>query len=103
MSNLCCLELLLLNVCWIEGLEVIAKSWATFGDIGEGVASPGCMTAVRGVVMCHGHWSGGGLGLFSWLYSNCLPWPVGGVIIVHFHVNHIRRSCSCGVGVSLPF
>ena len=42
------LELSLLRVCLIEGLEVIVKSSATFGDIGDGVDSPGCMTAVRG-------------------------------------------------------
>ena len=42
------LELSLLRVCLIEGLEIIAKSSATFGDIGDGVESPGCMTAVRG-------------------------------------------------------
>ena len=42
------LELSLLRVRLIEGLEVIAKSSATFGDIGDGVESPGCMTAVGG-------------------------------------------------------
>ena len=42
------LELSLLNVCHNEGLEVMAKSSATFGDIGDGVESPGCMTAVGG-------------------------------------------------------
>ena len=42
------LELSLLNVCHIEALEVAAKSYAMFGDIGDGVESPGCMTAVRG-------------------------------------------------------
>ena len=42
------LELLLLNVCRNGTLEVMAKSSATFGDIGDGVESPGCMTAVGG-------------------------------------------------------
>jgi hypothetical protein len=40
------LELLLLNVRRNGVLEVMAKSSATFGDIGDGVESPGCMTAV---------------------------------------------------------
>ena len=42
------LELSLLRVRLIEGLEVIAKSLVMFGDIGDGVESPGCMTAVWG-------------------------------------------------------
>ena len=42
------LELSLLRVRLKEGLKVIAKSSAMFGDIGDGVESPGCMTAVRG-------------------------------------------------------
>ena len=42
------LELSLLRVRLIEGLEVIAKSSATFRDIGDGMESPSCMTAVRG-------------------------------------------------------
>ena len=42
------LELSLLRVRLIEGLKVIAKSSATFGDIRDGVESPGCMTAVGG-------------------------------------------------------
>jgi hypothetical protein len=61
------LELLLLNVRRIEGLEVTAKSFATFGDIGDGVESPGYITAVRGEEVCRGLWSGGGWGLYSWL------------------------------------
>ena len=42
------LEFSLLNVRRIEGLEVTAKLSATFGDIGDGVESPGCIMAVRG-------------------------------------------------------
>jgi hypothetical protein len=42
------LELSLLNVRCNGVLEVMAKSSATFGDIGDGVESPGCMTAVGG-------------------------------------------------------
>jgi hypothetical protein len=61
------LELLLLRVCLKEGLEVIAKSLATFGDIGDGMESPGCMTAVGGEEVYHGHCIGEGQGLFSWL------------------------------------
>ena len=48
-------KLSLLVVHWIEGLEVIVKSLATFGDIGDSVESPGCMTAVGGVVVYRGH------------------------------------------------
>ena len=47
-------ELSLLVVHRIEGLEVIAKSSATFRDIGDSVESPGCMTAVGGVVVYRG-------------------------------------------------
>ena len=61
------LELSLLKVHLIEGLEVIAKSSATFGDIGDGMESPGCMTAVGGDEVYLGHRRGGGLGLFSQL------------------------------------
>ena len=80
------LELSLLSVLQMEGPGVIAKSWATFGDIGDGVASPSCMTAVGGVVVCCDRCNGGGLRVFSRLYSNCLPLPlsVGGVVIVCF-------------------
>ena len=42
------LELSLLNVRRNGALEIMAKSSATFGDIGDGVESPGCMTAVGG-------------------------------------------------------
>ena len=42
------LELSLLNVRCNGALEVMAKSSATFGDIGDGVESPSCMTAVGG-------------------------------------------------------
>ena len=38
----------------MEGPGVIVKFWAAFGDIGDGVAAPGCMTAVGGVVMWRG-------------------------------------------------
>ena len=95
------LELLLLRVCRIEGPGVTVKFAATFGDIGDGVESPSCMTTVGGVVVCHGHCSGGGQGLFSRLYSNCLPLPllVDGVVIVRFHANRMRWSCLWGVEV----
>ena len=59
------LKLLLLNVCRNEGLEVMAKSSVTFGDIGDGVESPGCMTAVGGEEVYCGHCMGEGRGLFS--------------------------------------
>ena len=42
------LELSLLNVRHIEELKVITKSSATFRDIGDGVESPGRITAVGG-------------------------------------------------------
>ena len=42
------LELSPLNVRHNGTLEVMAKSSATFGDIGDGVESPSCMTVVRG-------------------------------------------------------
>ena len=48
------LELLLLNVHHIEGLKVTAKLSAMFGDIGDGVESPGCITAVGGEDVYHG-------------------------------------------------
>ena len=54
------LELLLLNVHRNGGLEVMAKSSVTFGDIRDGVESPGCMMAVGGEDMYRGLWSGGG-------------------------------------------
>ena len=42
------LELLLLSVRCSGTLEVMAKSSVTFGDIRDGVESPGRMTAVGG-------------------------------------------------------
>jgi hypothetical protein len=45
--------------------EVIAKSSATFGDIGDGVESPGRMTAVGGEEVYRGHCMGESRGLFS--------------------------------------
>ena len=59
------LELSLLNVHCNEGLKVIVKSSVTFEDIGDGVESPGCMTAVGGEEVWHGHCNGEGQGLFS--------------------------------------
>ena len=46
-------------------LEVMAKSSATFGDIGDGVESPGCMTADGGEEVYRGRCMGEGQGLFS--------------------------------------
>ena len=59
------LELSLLNVHRNGGLEVMAKSLATFGDIGDGVESPGCMTADGGEEVYRGRCMGEGRGLFS--------------------------------------
>ena len=59
------LELSLLNVRRNEGLEVMVKSSATFRDIGDGVESPGCMTAVGGEEVYHGRCMGEGRELFS--------------------------------------
>ena len=59
------LELSLLSVRRNGALEVTAKSSATFGDIGDGVESPGCMTAVEGEDMYRGRCMGAGRGLFS--------------------------------------
>ena len=59
------LEFSLLNVRCNEGLEVMVKSSAMFGDIGDGVESPGCMTAVRGEDVYRGRCMGEGQGLFS--------------------------------------
>ena len=56
------LELLLLNVCRIKGLEVTVKSSTMFGDIGDGMESPGCIMAIRGEDVYHGLWSGGSRG-----------------------------------------
>ena len=61
------LEFSLLNVRGIEGLEITAKSSATFGDIGDGVESPSFMMAVGGEDVYCGLWSGGGRGLCSQL------------------------------------
>ena len=59
------LELSLLNVRRNGALEVMAKSSATFGVIGDGVESPGCMTAVGGEEVYRGRCIGEGRGLFS--------------------------------------
>ena len=59
------LELSLLNVHRNGALKVMAKSSATFRDIGDGVESPGCMTAVRGEDVYRGCCMGEGQGLFS--------------------------------------
>ena len=61
------LELSLLNVHCNGAFEAMAKSPVTFGDIGDGVESPGCMIVVGGEVVYCGHCMGGGRGLFSWL------------------------------------
>ena len=61
------LELSLLNVHRNGALEVMAKSSATLGDIGDGMESPSCMMAVGGEDVYRGFWSGGGQGLCSWL------------------------------------
>ena len=59
------LELSLLSVRRISVLEVMAKSSAIFGDIGDGVESPGRMTAVGGEVAYRSRCMGEGRGLFS--------------------------------------
>ena len=59
------LELSLLNVRRSGTLEVTAKSSAIFGDIGDGVKSPGCMTAVGGEDVYRGRCMGESRGLFS--------------------------------------
>ena len=61
------LELSLLNVRRNGALKVMVKSLATFGDIGDGVESPGCMTAVGGEDMYCGLCMGESRGLFSQL------------------------------------
>jgi hypothetical protein len=61
------LELSLLSVRRSGALEVTAKSSATFGDIGDGVESPGCITAVGGEDVYRGRCMGESRGLFSWL------------------------------------
>ena len=59
------LELSLLNVRRNGVFEVKAKSSAAFGDIGDGVESPGRMTAVEGEVVYRGRCMGASRGLFS--------------------------------------
>ena len=59
------LELSLLSVRRIGTLEVTAKSSATFGDIGDGVESPGRIIAVGGEGMYRGRCMGESRGLFS--------------------------------------
>ena len=61
------LELSLLSVRRSGVLEVTAKSLATFGDIGDGVESPGRITAVGGEDVYRGRCMGESQGLFSWL------------------------------------
>ena len=63
--SVCNLELSLLRVRLIEGLEVIVKSSAMFGDIRDGVESPSCMTTVGGDEVYRGRCIGDGRGLFS--------------------------------------
>ena len=48
-------------------LEVMAKSLATFGDIGDGVESPGRMIAVGGDEVYRGRCMGESQGLSSQL------------------------------------
>ena len=59
------LELSLLSVRRNGTLEVMVKSLATIGDIGDGVESPGRMTAVGGEDVYRGRCMGEGRGLFS--------------------------------------
>ena len=59
------LELSLLSVRHNSVFEVMAKSLATFGDIRDGVESPGCITAVGGEDVYRGRCMGEGRGLFS--------------------------------------
>ena len=59
------LELSLLSVRRKGAFEVMAKSPATFGDIGEGVESPGCIMAVGGEDVYRGRCMGESRGLFS--------------------------------------
>ena len=60
-----CLELSLLIVRRNGALEIMAKSSATFGDIGDGVESPGCITAVGGADAYCGRCMGESQGLLS--------------------------------------
>ena len=59
------LELSLLSVRRSGALEITAKSSATFGDIGDGVESPGRMIAVGGEDVYRGRCIGESRGLFS--------------------------------------
>ena len=52
------LELSLLSVRRNGTFEVMAKLSVTFGDIGDGVESPGRMTAVGGEEVCRGRCMG---------------------------------------------
>ena len=61
------LELSLLSVRRSGMFEVTTKSSATFGDIGDGVESPGRIVAVRGEDVYCGRCMGESRGLFSWL------------------------------------
>ena len=54
------LELSLLSVRRNGALEVMVKSLATIGDIGDGVESPGHMTAVGGEDVYRGRCMGEG-------------------------------------------
>ena len=58
------LELSLLSVRRNGTLEVIAKSSAVFGDSGDGVESPGRITAVGGEDVYRGRCMGESRGLF---------------------------------------
>ena len=59
------LELSLLSVRHNDAVVVMAKSAAVFRDIGDGVASPGCITAVGGEDVYRGRCMGESRGLFS--------------------------------------
>ena len=59
------LELSLLVVRRSGVLEIMAKSSVTFRDIGDGVESPGCITAVGGEDVYLGRCMGESRGLFS--------------------------------------
>ena len=59
------LELSLLSVRRKGTFEVMAKSPATFGDIRDGVESPGRITAVGGEDVYRGRCMGESRGLFS--------------------------------------
>ena len=66
-TSFCNLELSLLNVRRNGAFEVMVKSPATFGDIRDGMESPGCMTAVGGEDVYRGRCMGESRGLFSQL------------------------------------